>query len=1120
MRIDTSLSIALAMLATSVVGCGEPVFQSLVDFRDATEDQCEFGGQLVVTGFDSNENGALDDDEIDASQAVCNGDPGVDGEQGIPGTNALLLTTDEAPGDNCADGGVRIDVGLDDNGNGELEVEEITATSFVCDGAQGIPGLNSIVSTLPDAPSCGDVGGITVQTGVDDNGDGILDPSEVDSTETICNGEDGVNSLLEIVAEPPGANCLAGGQQLTSGLDQDRNGVLEGAEIDDTVFVCDPVANLVEVTPEAASQNCPDGGSRIDAGLDLDGNGVLDAGEIDTTTFVCNGDDGLPSLVLVTAEAAGANCAVGGTKVESGLDVDEDGVLSESEVTSTRFVCDGADGIDGIDGTNGTDGIDGIDGAADLVSVSTVPPGPNCAGGGILVESGPDTNGNDVLDPSEVVTSDFLCDGDPGVDGSDGTNGQRSLVDVSAVAPGADCVNGGQRIEVGLDANDDGILDPAEVTSTTFVCNGLASVPFAILQDPALPQAQAGSPYEVTLTGVGGTGGDYSWQVVGGALPAGLSVDPMGTPDSRISGNPTTGGTFTFTVQVTDFFGQAAEKTFTVFVEGPLLQIETFAVRRPIAGQPYTAPLSATGGAPPYTWSVLEGALPNGLSLDSTTGLVSGTLTDGVPTSVQFRVTDSSGEQRDTRIAFNDAPRWTAFSGDVITDAVYELGIASIESGVVSPPTIINPPAVTGGDLGQTTSAASLSDVKFSANGDRMSFTGDFDVDGAEELWWVDTSGPVPGPAIKAHAPFTTGDQDVTAGDHEWSADGRYLAFRADDQVNSEFNLFIVDTFSANPTAVQVNPPLLTNQDVTATFGFSPDGSLLAFEADLTNTDVDDLYIVDVTQPTLFANISNHPAFADLLTFQWAPDSQSLLFVSDRNVDGVNEMFLVPNSGGLPGQAVQVNEPFVIGTAGDLLSGVNDYGFSPDGQRIFYIADSFVDGLNELFVVDADALGVARYLSVAGLGSVSQDVELAEWTPDSQALVFAQDGNVLDVMELWLGDATGTLPGFPIQLNGPMVSGGDIGQSTSPSNNDVVVDPNNRGVFYAADETTASKEDLYFVDFGSPGAPTIVTSNFTASSDLNSFLVSQDGGTVIFNGDPVSAVDELYGVDISSVPFG
>ena len=63
----------------------------------------------------------------------------------------------------------------------------------------------------------------------------------------------------------------------------------------------------------------------------------------------------------------------------------------------------------------------------------------------------------------------FLGCGD---NGSDGSNGLTSLTSTSTEPAGSNCAAGGQKIETGLDTNRNGILDPSEVTNTSYVCNG------------------------------------------------------------------------------------------------------------------------------------------------------------------------------------------------------------------------------------------------------------------------------------------------------------------------------------------------------------------------------------------------------------------------------------------------------------------------------------------------------------------------------------------------------------------------------------------------------------------------------------------------------------------------
>ena len=102
---------------------------------------------------------------------------------------------------------------------------------------------------------------------------------------------------------------------------------------------------LVSTTAEAAGTNCPNAGTKIQVGADANGNGVLDASEINAqgTRYVCNGT-GLNSLVKTTAEPVGGNCAFGGTKIQTGLDKNNNGTLDTDEVSATSYSCNGQAG--------------------------------------------------------------------------------------------------------------------------------------------------------------------------------------------------------------------------------------------------------------------------------------------------------------------------------------------------------------------------------------------------------------------------------------------------------------------------------------------------------------------------------------------------------------------------------------------------------------------------------------------------------------------------------------------------------------------------------------------------------------------------------------------------------
>ena len=116
--------------------------------------------------------------------------------------------------------------------------------------------------------------------------------------------------------------------------------------------------------------------------------------------------------------------------------------------------CEGDDGLDGRDGVDGTDGSNGFN---SLVRTRTLPRGDaNCPGGGRVLESGLDTNRNNVLDNSEVTGSEFLdC----------ATAPRLRALHASADAPAVNIiVNGGQAL-AGVDYRQgSGFLAVAETT--------------------------------------------------------------------------------------------------------------------------------------------------------------------------------------------------------------------------------------------------------------------------------------------------------------------------------------------------------------------------------------------------------------------------------------------------------------------------------------------------------------------------------------------------------------------------------------------------------------------------------------------------------------------------------
>jgi len=152
----------------------------------------------------------------------------------------------------------------------------------------------------------------------------------------------------------------------------------------------------------------------------------------------------------------------------------------------------------------------------------------------------------------------------------------------------------------------------------------------------SLPGGTVGTAYSATLSATSGTP-PYSWSIVSGSLPAGLSLSSGGT----ISGTPTAAGTSSFTVQVTDSNSRTGSAALSITIQGgAVLTITTVSLPGGTVGAAYSATLAASGGAPPYTWSISAGSLPAGLTLSSG-GAISGTPTAAGTSNFTVQVTDS-----------------------------------------------------------------------------------------------------------------------------------------------------------------------------------------------------------------------------------------------------------------------------------------------------------------------------------------------------------------------------------------------------------------------------------------------------------------------------------------------
>ena len=158
----------------------------------------------------------------------------------------------------------------------------------------------------------------------------------------------------------------------------------------------------------------------------------------------------------------------------------------------------------------------------------------------------------------------------------------------------------------------------------------------------SLPAARVNQAYLQTIRTTGGTL-PIRFAVVStinsGFLPPGFTLSQTG----ELTGTPQATGSYTFTVQATDAQNLTVQANYTLVILAAAPVISTTTLPAGSAGIAYTQNINASGGAPPYTFSLQSGQLPPGLNL-TPVGLLSGN--PGTPGIYSFTVRVSDAAQQ------------------------------------------------------------------------------------------------------------------------------------------------------------------------------------------------------------------------------------------------------------------------------------------------------------------------------------------------------------------------------------------------------------------------------------------------------------------------------------------
>ncbi len=162
--------------------------------------------------------------------------------------------------------------------------------------------------------------------------------------------------------------------------------------------------------------------------------------------------------------------------------------------------------------------------------------------------------------------------------------------------------------------------------------------PAPTVVSPGNQTSAVGEQVSLQLMVRDGTGvAPFTWAVTNGALPAGLTLSVSGL----VTGPPTTiVSSLAVSMTVTDAFLRTASVSFSWTVVAAL-KVSAVSDRTNTTADTVSVPLAATGGTTPYAWSDPNGTLPPGLTVNSSTGVISGRPSTAGTYPVTIKVTDS-----------------------------------------------------------------------------------------------------------------------------------------------------------------------------------------------------------------------------------------------------------------------------------------------------------------------------------------------------------------------------------------------------------------------------------------------------------------------------------------------
>ena len=332
-------------------------------------------------------------------------------------------------------------------------------------------------------------------------------------------------------------------------------------------------------------------------------------------------------------------------------------------------------------------------------------------------------------------------------------------------------------------------------------------------------------------------------------------------------------------------------------------------------------------------------------------------------------------------------------------------------------------------NLGTLAGTRAVTDYAWSPDSTRLAYRAD---EGATDDQFTISSAPAAGGSSSEVADIIgIPGANTTAAAYAWSPDSSRIAFVADRVGTSAVFSIHTAPGDGSATPVQIDNGTGNAYDVVGIPTWAPDGSRVAYIADINQNDVFELFTSVPTTagsttingtPPLGGNVSTGQATLDSVP-AWSPVSSSLIYAAEQDTAGILEIYVGPGDGsGSATGNTKVSGTMVPNGDADLSQAEI---WAPDGSQILYVADQDLDGTFSLWT-STPAGGNNTKLTSATPATASHLTGVAKWSHESSYVAYASEQTTAAVVELFISTPAGAIT----PVSGTLVGGGNVDATT------------------------------------------------------------------------------------------